>query len=85
MKVRRGAAAIKALFTRSSLCWSIFMHHPRARWITKDIDYQSRLDQDADILPNTIEVYIGYLAQTRSIGPFPKNRPCCKLYAVFAL
>lgn len=49
-----------------------FMHHP-GQVITKDMIIDHVWDQDADILPNTIEVYIGYL-RNKIDRPF-KNMP----------
>jgi DNA-binding response OmpR family regulator len=47
------------------------MHHP-GQVITKDMIISHVWDQDADILPNTIEVYIGYL-RNKLDRPFPKS------------
>jgi DNA-binding response OmpR family regulator len=49
------------------------MHHPN-QVITKDMIINHVWDQDADILPNTIEVYIGYL-RNKIDRPFPKSKP----------
>lgn len=48
-----------------------FMHHP-GQVITKDMIIAHVWDQDADILPNTIEVYIGYLRKKIDL-PFSKS------------
>jgi DNA-binding response OmpR family regulator len=50
-----------------------FMHHP-GQVITKDMIISHVWDQDADILPNTIEVYVGYL-RSKIDRPFPKSPP----------
>lgn len=50
-----------------------FMHHP-GQVITKDMIINHVWDQDADILPNTIEVYVGYL-RNKIDRPFPKSPP----------
>ncbi len=48
------------------------MHHPN-QVITKEMIINHVWDQDADILPNTIEVYIGYL-RNKIDRPFPKSK-----------
>ena len=50
-----------------------FMHHP-GQIITKDMIISHVWDEDSDILPNTIEVYIGYLRK-KIDRPFPKLAP----------
>jgi DNA-binding response OmpR family regulator len=50
-----------------------FMHHP-GQVITKDMIINHVWDQDSDILPNTIEVYVGYL-RNKIDRPFPKSPP----------
>jgi DNA-binding response OmpR family regulator len=50
-----------------------FMHHP-GQVITKDMIISHVWDQDADILPNTIEVYIGYL-RNKIDRPYPDSPP----------
>jgi len=50
-----------------------FLHHP-GQVITKDMIIKHVWDEDADILPNTIEVYIGYL-RNKIDRPFPKYKP----------
>jgi two-component system OmpR family response regulator len=49
------------------------MHHP-GQVITKDMIVSHVWDEDSDILPNTIEVYIGYLRQ-KIDRPFNKEKP----------
>ncbi|HEX7632930.1 MAG TPA: response regulator transcription factor [Candidatus Saccharimonadales bacterium] len=50
-----------------------FMHHP-GQVITKDMIISHVWNEDADILPNTIEVYIGYL-RNKIDRPFPDSKP----------
>lgn len=50
-----------------------FMHH-KGQVITKDMIISHVWDQDADILPNTIEVYIGYL-RNKIDRPFSGSKP----------
>lgn len=50
-----------------------FMHHP-GQVITKEMIINHVWDQDADILPNTIEVYIGYL-RNKIDRPFSDKPP----------
>lgn len=49
------------------------MHHP-GQVITKDMIVSHVWDEDADILPNTIEVYIGYL-RNKIDRAFPQFQP----------
>lgn len=49
------------------------MIHPK-RIFSKDQLIQSVWNYDADILPNTVEVYIGYL-RNKIDKPFKKNKP----------
>ncbi|MEO7364266.1 MAG: response regulator transcription factor [Candidatus Saccharimonadales bacterium] len=57
--VRRGDELIK-LSNKEFALLEYFMHHA-GRVITKDMIITHVWDENADILPNTIEVYIGYL------------------------
>lgn len=50
-----------------------FMHHPD-QVITKDMIINHIWDEDAYILPNTVEVYIGYL-RNKIDRPFPDKSP----------
>lgn len=50
-----------------------FMHHP-GQVITKEMIINHVWDEDADVLPNTIEVYIGYL-RNKIDRPFAKQKP----------
>jgi two-component system, OmpR family, response regulator len=71
-EVRRGAKVIKLSHKEFSLL-EYLMHHS-GQVITKDMIISHVWDQDADILPNTIEVYIGYL-RNKIDRPFPKSKP----------
>lgn len=70
--VRRGENDIK-LSQKEFALLEYFMHHP-SQVITKDMIISHVWDEDADILPNTIEVYIGYL-RNKIDRPFPKAKP----------
>jgi DNA-binding response OmpR family regulator len=70
--VTRGDKPVKLSHKEFSLL-EYFMHHP-GQVITKDMIINHVWDQDADILPNTIEVYIGYL-RNKIDRPFPKSKP----------
>jgi DNA-binding response OmpR family regulator len=50
-----------------------FMHHP-GQVVTKDMIINHVWDEDAYVLPNTVEVYIGYL-RNKIDRPFPKAKP----------
>src|SRR5580704_3911056 len=71
-EVRRGDTAIK-LSHKEFVLLEYLMHHP-GQVITKDMIINHVWDQDADILPNTIEVYIGYL-RNKIDRPFAKSPP----------
>jgi DNA-binding response OmpR family regulator len=71
-EVRRDDKAIKLSHKEFSLL-EYLMHHS-GQVITKDMIISHVWDQDADILPNTIEVYIGYL-RNKIDRPFPKSKP----------
>ncbi|HET8991806.1 MAG TPA: response regulator transcription factor [Candidatus Saccharimonadales bacterium] len=71
-KVSRGKTEIK-LSSKEFALLEYFMHHP-GQVITKDMIINHVWDQDADILPNTIEVYIGYL-RNKIDRPFPNLKP----------
>lgn len=57
--VRRGSQVVE-LTSKEFALLEYFMRHPE-RIITKDTLMQHVWNYDADILPNTVEVYIGYL------------------------
>lgn len=67
-EVSRGSKSIKLSHKEFALL-EYLMHHP-GQVITKDMIISHVWDQDADILPNTIEVYIGYL-RNKIDRPFP--------------
>lgn len=71
-EVRRGSKVINLSNKEFSLL-EYLMHHA-GQVITKDMIISHVWDQDADILPNTIEVYIGYL-RNKIDRPFPKSKP----------
>lgn len=71
-EVKRGDKVIKLSHKEFSLL-EYLMHHP-GQVITKDMIISHVWDQDSDILPNTIEVYIGYL-RNKIDRPFPKSPP----------
>jgi two-component system OmpR family response regulator len=50
-----------------------FMHHA-GQIITKDTLISHIWNEDADVLPNTVEVYIGYL-RAKVDRPFPDEKP----------
>ncbi len=50
-----------------------FMYHP-GQIITKDRLISHIWNEDADVLPNTVEVYIGYL-RSKVDRPFPDEKP----------
>lgn len=70
-EVHRGKQPIKLSHKEFTLL-EYLMHHP-GQVITKDMIISHVWDQDADILPNTIEVYIGYL-RNKIDRPFPKSK-----------
>jgi two-component system OmpR family response regulator len=71
-EVRRGGQPIKLSHKEFALL-EYFMHHPD-QVITKDMLISHVWDEAADILPNTIEVYVGYL-RNKIDRPFPKLKP----------
>lgn len=71
-EVKRGDAPIKLSHKEFALL-EYFMHH-QGQVITKDMIINHVWDEDALVLPNTIEVYIGYL-RNKIDRPFPKSKP----------
>jgi DNA-binding response OmpR family regulator len=69
-EVKRGDEALKLSHKEFALL-EYLMHHP-GQVITKDMIISHVWDQDADILPNTIEVYVGYL-RNKIDRPFPTS------------
>jgi DNA-binding response OmpR family regulator len=71
-EVKRGDQTLK-LSHKEFVLLEYFMHHP-GQVITKDMIINHVWDQDADILPNTIEVYVGYL-RNKIDRPFANSPP----------
>lgn len=71
-EVKRGNTPIKLSHKEFALL-EYFMHHPD-QVITKDMLISHVWDEAADILPNTIEVYVGYL-RGKIDRPFPEQPP----------
>lgn len=71
-EVTRGGQPVKLSHKEFALL-EYFMHHPD-QVITKDMLISHVWDEAADILPNTIEVYVGYL-RNKIDRPFPKHKP----------
>lgn len=71
-EVKRGDKVVKLSKKEFSLL-EYLMHHP-GQVITKEMIASHIWDEEADILPNTIEVYIGYL-RNKIDRPFPKSKP----------
>lgn len=71
-EVKRGGQPIKLSHKEFALL-EYFMHHP-GQVITKDMIINHVWDEDALVLPNTVEVYIGYL-RNKIDRPFPKATP----------
>ncbi|HVX47782.1 MAG TPA: response regulator transcription factor [Candidatus Saccharimonadales bacterium] len=74
-EVKRGQKSLKLSHKEFALL-EYLMHHP-GQVITKDMIINHVWDEDADILPNTVEVYIGYL-RGKIDRPFPKQEPLIK-------
>lgn len=70
-EVKRGGKAIR-LSSKEFALLEYMMRNPK-RILTKDNIISHVWDYDADILPNTVEVYVGYL-RNKIDKPF-KNRP----------
>jgi len=73
--VKRGSTIISLSHKEFTLL-EYFMHHP-GQVITKDMITTHVWDEDSDILPNTIEVYIGYL-RNKIDRPFPNSKALIK-------
>lgn len=71
-EVRRGNVPIK-LSQKEFALLDYLMHH-QGQVITKDMIINHVWNEDSDILPNTIEVYIGYL-RNKIDRPFPDKAP----------
>mgnify|MGYP000480490341 CR=1 FL=1 len=70
--VKRAGETIK-LSHKEFQVLEYFMHHA-GQIITKDTLISHIWNEDADILPNTVEVYVGYL-RAKIDRPFPKEKP----------
>jgi two-component system, OmpR family, response regulator len=71
-EVKRDGVDIK-LSSKEFALLEYLMHHP-GQVITKDMIISHVWDEESDILPNTIEVYIGYL-RNKVDRPFPDSKP----------
>lgn len=71
-EVKRGNKPVKLSKKEFSLL-EYLMHH-QGQVITKEMIVSHIWDEEADILPNTIEVYIGYL-RNKIDRPFPDKKP----------
>lgn len=71
-EVKRGDTPIALSHKEFSLL-EYFMHHP-GQVVTKDMIINHVWDEDAYVLPNTVEVYIGYL-RNKIDRPFPDAKP----------
>lgn len=71
-EVKRGKEPVK-LSQKEFQLLEYFMHH-QGQIVTKDMIISHVWDEDADVLPNTVEVYIGYL-RNKIDRPFPTAKP----------
>ena len=71
-EIKRSDEVIK-LSSKEFALLEYFMRNPD-RILTKDMIMQHVWDYDSDILPNTIEVYVGYL-RNKVDKPFSKAKP----------
>ena len=71
-EVKRGTTPLKLSQTEYALL-EYLMRNP-ARVLSKETIINHVWDFDADILPNTVEAYIGYL-RNKVDRPFPKSKP----------
>jgi DNA-binding response OmpR family regulator len=71
-EVKRGDTPIK-LSNKEFALLEYFMHH-QGQVITKDMIINHVWDEDAMVLPNTVEVYIGYL-RNKIDRPFGDRKP----------
>ncbi len=71
-QVKRGNKPIKLSHKEFALLE--YMLHHQNQIITKEMLVNHIWDEDSDVLPNTIEVYIGYL-RNKIDRPFPKKKP----------
>ena len=71
-KVKRGEIDIKLSSKEFALLE--YLLHSQGRVVTKDMIINHVWDEDAYVLPNTVEVYMGYL-RNKIDRPFPKRKP----------
>ena len=71
-KVKRGGVDIKLSSKEFALLE--YLLHSQGRVVTKDMIINHVWDEDAYVLPNTVEVYMGYL-RNKIDRPFPKSKP----------
>ena len=71
-EVKRGNKTIKLSHKEFALLE--YMLHHQNQIITKEMLVNHIWDEDSDVLPNTIEVYMGYL-RNKIDRPFPKKKP----------
>jgi len=71
-EVKRGNKNIKLSKTEYALLEYLIRY--KGKVLTKDQIINHVWDYDADVLPNTVEVYIGYL-RNKIDKPFPKLKP----------
>ena len=71
-KVKRGEVDIKLSSKEFALLE--YLLHSQGRVVTKDMIINHVWDEDAYVLPNTVEVYMGYL-RNKIDRPFPKRKP----------
>ena len=71
-RVRRGNTDIKLSAKEYALLE--YLLHSQGRVVTKDMIINHVWDQDAYVLPNTVEVYIGYL-RNKIDRAFPGSKP----------
>lgn len=71
-EVRRGTRSIK--LSRKEFALLEYLMRNSGKIISKDQIIAHVWDYDADILPNTVEVYIGYLRKKIDTA-FPKSKP----------
>lgn len=71
-QVKRGGVDIKLSSKEFALLE--YLLHSQGRVVTKDMIINHVWDEDAYVLPNTVEVYMGYL-RNKIDRPFPKSKP----------
>ena len=71
-KVKRGNTDIK--LSRKEFALLEYLLLAQGRVVTKDMIINHVWDEDAYVLPNTVEVYMGYL-RNKIDRPFPNNQP----------